>query len=78
MSASFSVTIASCLASNSQKIKKTIEDSYIWATTMLSQTVSNNSDFQKFQGQFEQVRLAISTFQSHKITWQKGPLDIAM
>ena len=44
-SAFFSVIIATCLGSNSQNIKKTFEDSYIRAATMLPQTASNNSGF---------------------------------
>ena len=56
MSASFSVIIATCLASNSQNIKKTFEESNIRPTTMLSQTASNSSDFQKSQVQFQPVR----------------------
>ena len=40
-----------------QNIKKTFEDWYLRPATMLSQTASNSSDFQKFQGQLQQVRL---------------------
>ena len=58
VSAAFSVIIATCLAFNSQNIKKTFEGPYIRATKMLPQTASNGLDFQKFEGYFQQVRLA--------------------
>ena len=40
-----------------QNIKKTYEDWCLRPATMLSQAASNSSDFQKFQGQLQQVRL---------------------
>lgn len=40
-----------------QNIKKTYEDWCLRPATMLSQAASNSSEFQKFQGQLQQVRL---------------------
>ena len=57
MSASFSVIITTCLASNYKNIKKTFKASNKRVTTMLSQKALNSSGFQWFQGQFRQVRL---------------------
>ena len=40
------------LAFKSQNIEKTLEDSYVRAISMFSQTASNSSAFQWFQIQF--------------------------